>query len=96
VRFGLKPSLRLASCWRVEVVNGGAGLRFWRLTATERTIGCEARSASAWRVAVASSPISGLAPSIRTRSAVKAFPAAVARLASRVQYSRATNARISR
>jgi hypothetical protein len=23
----LKPSLRLASCWRVEVVNGGAGLR---------------------------------------------------------------------
>ena len=29
VRFGLKPSLRLASCWRVEVVNGGAGLRFW-------------------------------------------------------------------
>ena len=26
---GLKPSLRLASCCRVEVVNGGAGERFW-------------------------------------------------------------------
>ena len=32
VRLGLKPSLRLASCWSVLVVNGGAGLRFdWRL-----------------------------------------------------------------
>src|SRR5438309_1403079 len=39
VRFGLKPSLRLASCWRVEVVNGGAGLRVERLTATDRTRG---------------------------------------------------------
>ena len=32
VRLGLKPSLRLASCCRVEVVNGGAGRRLlWRL-----------------------------------------------------------------
>ena len=28
MRFGLKLSFRLASCWSVEVVNGGAGLRF--------------------------------------------------------------------
>ncbi len=28
VRFGLKLRLRLASCCRVEVVNGGAGDRF--------------------------------------------------------------------
>ena len=43
VRFGLKPSLRLASCWSVEVVNGGAGLRFERLTATDLTTGRLAR-----------------------------------------------------
>ena len=52
VRFGLKPSLRLASCWSVEVVNGGAGLRFWVLVAIEVTRGRRPRSASAWRSAV--------------------------------------------
>ena len=32
VRLGLNPSLRLASCWSVLVVNGGAGLRLlWRV-----------------------------------------------------------------
>ena len=45
VRFGLNDSLRLASCWRVEVVNGGAGERFWVRTPTLRTTGCASRSA---------------------------------------------------
>ena len=44
VRFGLKPSFRLASCWSVDVVNGGAGLRFDRLIAIDSTIGRLARS----------------------------------------------------
>ena len=39
VRFGLKPSLRLASCWRVEVVNGGAGLRLCLRVPTFVTLG---------------------------------------------------------
>ena len=39
VRLGLNDSLRLASCWRVEVVNGGAGERFWVRTPTLRTTG---------------------------------------------------------
>ena len=29
VRRGVMFSLRLASCWRVEVMNGGAGVRFF-------------------------------------------------------------------
>ena len=53
VRFGLKPSLRLASCWSVEVVNGGAGLRFWRLGRDRGdTSGAAPRSVSAWCSAV--------------------------------------------
>ncbi len=32
----VKPSLRAASCWRVEVVNGGAGAFF-----TGRTLTCD-------------------------------------------------------
>ena len=52
VRFGLNDSLRLASCWRVEVVNGGAGDRFWVRTPTLRTTGCASRSAVTWRSAV--------------------------------------------
>ena len=101
VRRGLKPSLRLASCWRVLVVNGGAGLRFDFLTATEVTTGLPAAIASRWVVAVSSSPISGFWPSIRTRSAVNVAASGVApcgarSTASRVQYSRALKARISR
>ena len=96
VRLGLKPSLRLASCWSVLVVNGGAGLRFdWRLP-TESTTGFAARIAVAWRSAVSPSPMSTVLPSIRTRSAVNGVPSAVARSASSVQYSFALNARISR
>ena len=45
VRFGLNDSLRLASCWSVEVVNGGAGDRFWVRTPILRTTGFASRSA---------------------------------------------------
>ena len=96
VRFGLKPSLRLASCWSVEVVNGGAGERFWVRVPTLVTLGWSASIAARWRSAVASSLTSSAAPSIRTTSAVNRSPAAVARSASIVQYSRAVKASISR
>ena len=77
-------------------MNGGDGLRFdWRVV-SESTTGFRARSAVAWPSAVSPSPMSTALPSIRATSAVKASPAAVARVASRVQYSRAVNARISR
>ena len=33
----LKPSLRAASCWSVEVVNGGAGERFRSFFSTPMT-----------------------------------------------------------
>ena len=42
-----KPSLRTASCWRVEVVKGGAGersLRFFSISATRATpCACDSR-----------------------------------------------------
>ncbi len=96
VRFGLNDSLRLASCWSVEVVNGGAGDRFWVRTPILRTTGRASRRASTCRVAVASSATSRASPSIRTSSAAKVSPLAVASRASIVQYSRAVNAVISR
>ncbi len=37
VRRALNPSLRAASCWRVEVVNGGAGERFRSFFSTPST-----------------------------------------------------------
>ena len=97
VRFGLKRSLRLASCWRVEVVNGGAGDRFWVRTPTLRTTGCASRSA-------VDVPLGGRLVGDVERLAVdpdelggeRRRPSAVARIASIVQYSRAVNASISR
>jgi hypothetical protein len=38
VREAAKPSLREASCCRVEVVKGGAGLRFVGFEATLSTV----------------------------------------------------------
>ena len=74
VRFGLKPSLRLASCWSVEVVNGGAGWRFWVRVPVFVTRGCESRSAVAWRSAVSASATFSCSPSMRTSSAAKRSP----------------------
>ena len=97
VRFGLKPSRRLASCCRVEVVNGGAGERFWVRVPTLVTFGWSAAIAARWRSAVASS-------ADVERGAVDADDlgreAARRRRSSRiawiVQYSRAVKAVISR
>ena len=55
VRFGLKPSLRLASCCSVVVRNGAYGLRVYGLDSIDRTVNCESRSAAASAVAVDSS-----------------------------------------
>ena len=96
VRRGLKLSRRLASCWRVEVVNGGAGERFWVRVPTLVTLGWSASIAARWRSAVSSSPTSSAAPSMRTTSAGNFSPAAVSRIAWIVQYSRAVKAVISR
>ena len=96
VRLGLNPSFRLASCWSVLVVNGGAGLRLDVRVASDSTTGDRARIAAACRSAVSPSPMSTVLPSIRTRSAVKVVPSAVASSASSVQYSFAVKARISR
>ncbi len=46
VRLGLKLSLRLASCCSVDVVKGGAGLRWLWRTLTDRTTGLLFRIAS--------------------------------------------------
>jgi hypothetical protein len=96
VRFGLNPSRRLASCWSVDVVNGGAGDRFWARVPTLVTTGFSSRIAASCRAADSASVTSSAAPSIRTTSAAKRSPAAVARIASIVQYSRAVKASISR
>ena len=103
VRFGLNASLRLASCWSVEVVNGGAGLRDCLRVATFVTSGFSVRSIAAWTSAVSPSPIGsplspiriGL-PSIRTTSAAKRL--AVDRREDRLERPvlRAVNASISR
>ena len=56
VRLEEKPSLREASCWRVEVMNGGAALRLRSLLSTRATVQVAARAASAAAVAEPSSP----------------------------------------
>jgi hypothetical protein len=54
VRLALKPSLRLASCCRVDVLKGGEGLRLTGLASTLPTenfcalMAATARSASPW------------------------------------------------
>ena len=62
VRFGEKPSLRLASCCRLDVVNGGAGNLLVFLSETSTTTGRLARIAAACFSAVSPSPISGFLP----------------------------------
>ena len=93
VRFGLNASLRLASCWRVDVVNGGAGERFWgadRDLADDRRRGSQRGDVALGRGLVGDRQ--GLAVDAHELGA-KVSPAAVARIASSVQYSRAVKAR---
>ena len=78
-------------------MNGGAGERFWVRVPSLVTTGCSAADGRGMaRRRLASSVMSRASPSIRTSSAANVSPAAVARSASIVQYSRAVNARISR
>ena len=100
VRRVVKPSLREASCCRVEVVNGGAGRRLRSLLATSVT--CSAPCAAAvirLRASSAVSPsvtvnCSNFFPSSFVSLALKACDGC-ASSASMVQYSRATKASIS-
>ncbi len=96
----VKPSLREASCCRVEVVNGGAGRRLRSLLVTSVT--CSTPWAACWmrmRAASAVSPsvtvnCSNFCPSSFTSLAVKGCEGC-AQAAAMDQYSRAMKASIS-
>ena len=100
VRLVVKPSLREASCCRVEVVNGGAGRRLRSLLVTSVT--CSEPLAAATmrsRAASAVSPsvmvnCSNLPPSSLLSRALKGCEGC-AHSAAMDQYSRATKASIS-
>ena len=77
-------------------MNGGAGERFCVRTPTLVTTGWDCAMASTWRVAVSTSLTSSASPSMRTSSAANRSPPAASRIASIVQYSRATKLVISR
>ena len=71
---GAKPSLRLASCCMVEVVNGGGGLRRAGLASTVATVKVAPSSACLRSSACAPEPISSrwiFCPSAPTRRASK-------------------------
>jgi hypothetical protein len=71
----LMPSLRPASCWRVEVMNGGAGRRVYGLRSTEST--STGRSTSAVLNAPAAASSSRTTPSlVRAPDWSKSFPVA--------------------
>ena len=97
VFFTPKPSLREASCCRVDVVKGGTGLRRTspRSTAATRKAPLRIRpAASSATASVPSASLSSAVPSRRTSRAVK-LPRSAMTLASTVQYSRGTKASIS-
>ena len=97
VRWALKPSLRAASCCRVEVVKGGGGERRAGLVSTAVTVKAPACTAARAACALASSPRSNFPsflPSWVTRRARNGSEPAETS-ASTVQYSRALNASIS-
>ena len=77
-------------------MNGGAGLRFERLTAIDSTTVGWPGARRRGRSAVSASPMTGFSPSIRARSALNVAPPGATRSASIDQYSTAVNARISR
>ena len=96
----VKPSLREASCCRVEVVNGGDGRRLRSLLATSVT--CSEPPAACWMRMRASSAVlpstmvncSNFFPSSLTSLALNGCEA-WASSAPMLQYSRALNASIS-
>ena len=95
---GAKPSLRLASCCKVEVVNGGGGLRLAGLASMLATVKAAVSSACLNASASAPVPMSRrctLRPSAPTSRASNSSPRGVARVAISDQYSRGTNFSIS-
>ena len=95
---GAKPSLRLASCCSVEVVNGGGGLRLAGLASIFATVKVAFSSACLKASASAPEPMSSrwiFWPSAPTSRAWKVSSRGVARVATSDQYSRATNFSIS-
>ncbi len=97
VRCAEKPSLREASCCRVEVVKGGAGLRLPGFFSTEATLKAAACTAARAAVAAAASPRSNLVsrlPWCLTRRPRNGSEPALTS-ASTVQYSWVLNRSIS-
>ncbi len=97
VRWAEKPSLRDASCCRVEVVKGGAGVRRAGFFSTEATLKVADSTAARAAWATASAPRSNFVsrlPSCLTRRARKGSEPAVTS-ASMVQYSWVLNRSIS-
>ena len=98
VRWALKPSLREASCCRVEVVKGGGGLRRAGFFSTDLTVNwpvSTARLASVGFVGVAEAElVQPLAVELVHQRARKGSEPAETS-ASTVQYSCALNASIS-
>ncbi len=93
-----RPSLRLASIWKLAVVNGGCGLRLTRRRSTPATLNCPASTAALAAAAFAASFRSNWSSRLPSRCvsrAVNGAPAGVVKCASTVQYSRARNASIS-
>ena len=97
VRRGLKPSLRLASCWRVLVVNGAAGERFCCAHRDLGHLGRAPRRASACVSAVSpSETVEGLAVDAHQVGRERLARQSVWSCACSVQYSRAVKAVTSR
>src|SRR5262245_43413988 len=95
---GAKPSLRLASCCKVAVVNGGGGLRLAGLASILATVKAAVSSARLNASASAPVPMSRrctLRPSAPTSLASNSSPRGVASVAISDQYSRGTNFSIS-
>src|SRR3546814_16740163 len=86
-----KPSLRAASCCKVEVVKGGGGLRVGGLVSTDWTVKRPASTAVFAAMAVPSSPMlsrSTFSPLNRTRRAKQSVPSTY-KVAKTLQYSSA-------
>src|SRR3954451_4344805 len=97
VRLEENPSLREASCWSVEVVNGGLAERLRSAFLTSATIQSAARERVAASVAEPSSPRTNLFFSPNGyRARNLSFLAPGVRSASRLQYSWVLKASISR
>jgi len=97
VRWAVKPSLREASCCRVEVMNGGLGARLTGFFSTELMVKVPALIASRAAVAMASEVMSSRwtrLPACLTSRVVNGGLSA-ARSASTDQYSCALKASIS-